>query len=145
MAAQRSACVRSITLHLLLTARKAVCSYCMGLAKNGEPCLFYEKACCCCYKSCLLAEMLPSCEVAALDATAVRRREPGGGGLRRRGGGTPEQLLPSLKAANLANTIVLNTANLELTLRDQFFNMYTMYVVVPYFSRWMVVLLNLQL
>ena len=51
------------------------------------------------------------------------------------GGGTPtEQLLPSLKAANLANTIVLNTANLELTLRDQFFNMYTMYVVVPLFQ-----------
>ena len=95
------------------------------LAKNGEPCLFYEKACCCCYKSCLLAEMLPSCEVAASDA-AARRREPGGG--------TPEQLLPSLKAANLANTIVLNTANLELTLRDQFFNMYTMYVVVPLFQ-----------
>ena len=96
------------------------------LAKNGEPCLFYEKACCCCYKSCLLAEMLPSCEVAASDAAAARRREPGGG--------TPEQLLPSLKAANLANTIVLNTANLELTLRDQFFNMYTMYVVVPLFQ-----------
>ena len=116
-----------------IDCKAAVCSYCMGLAKNGEPCLFYEKACCCCYKSCLLAEMLPSCEVAASDAAAARRREPGGG-MRRRGGGTPEQLLPSLKAANLANTIVLNSANLELTLRDQFFNMYTMYVVVPLFQ-----------
>ena len=71
------------TQHSTPTARQYIVTDCMGLAKNGEPCLFYEKACCC-YKSCLLAEMLPSCEVAASDAAAARRREPGGGMRRRR-------------------------------------------------------------